>query len=177
MFGVVLGLVAALVLGVGVIGLIFVLGMRAKSPIVQGAIIWLGKHAFNKIQLKTAGTPGAYAAIIRHRGRVSGQAYETPIGAFAMGDTILIALPYGRSNWSRNVLASGSATLVFEGETFEVDSPELIPLSDVETVFEPREQRMHRIFGVTDVLRLHRVDDTIATTTEVAGIAQVAAAA
>lgn len=157
MFGVVLGLIAALVLGVAAIGLIFVLGMRAKWPIVQGGIIWLGKHGFNKIQLKTAGTPGAYAAIIRHRGRVSGQTYETPVGAFATGDTILIALPYGRSNWARNVLAAGSATLVFEGETFGVDSPELIPLSDVETVFASREQRMHRIFGVADVLRLHRV--------------------
>lgn len=158
MFVVVLGLVAALALGVAVIGLIFVLGMRTKSPIVQGGIIWLGKHAFNRVQLKTAGTAGAYAAIIRHRGRVSGEAYETPVGAFAMGDTILIALPYGRSQWSRNVLASGTATLVFEGETFQVDSPELIPLSTVETVFAPREQRMHRIFGVTDVLRLHRGD-------------------
>ena len=160
MFGLVFGLVAALVLGVVAVGLIFVLGMRAKSPIVQGGIIWLGKHAFNKVQLKTAGTPGAYAAIIRHRGRVSGEAYETPVGAFAMGDTILIALPYGRSNWARNVLASGTATLVFEGETFQVDSPELIALSTVETVFAPREQRMHRIFGVTDVLRLRRVRET-----------------
>ena len=161
MFGVVLGLIAALVLGVAAIGLIFVLGMRAKSPIVQGAIIWLGKHGFNRIQLKTAGTPGAYAAIIRHRGRVSGQTHETPVGAFAMGDTILIALPYGRSNWARNVLAAGTATLVFEGETFGVDSPELIPLTDVETVFAPREQRMHRIFGVEDVLRLRRVDRVV----------------
>ena len=163
MFDVVLGLIAALALGVAAISLIFVLGMRTKSPIVQGGIIWLGKHAFNKVQLKTAGTPGAYAAIIRHRGRVSGEAYETPVGAFAMGDTILIALPYGRSQWSRNVLASGSATLVFEGETFQVDSPELIPLSTVETVFAPREQRMHRIFGVTDVLRMHRVVDSVGT--------------
>ena len=54
------------------------------------------------------------------------------------------------------MLDGGSATLVFEGETFQVDSPELIPLSTVETVFVPGEQRMHRIFGVTDVLRLRR---------------------
>ena len=35
----------------------------------------------------------------------------------------------------------------------------MIPMSTVETVFEPREQRMHRIFGVTDVLRLRRVQE------------------
>ena len=89
---------------------------------------------------------------------------------FALDGTILIALPYGRSNWARNVLASGTATLVFEGETFPVDSPELIPMASVETVFAAREQRMHRIFAVTDVLRLRRVD-AMAVTPTVAAIA------
>lgn len=157
MFSVILGLVAALVLGVVVVGVVFVVGMRAKSPLVQGAVIWLGKVAFNRVQLRTAGTPGAYAAIIRHRGRVSGATYETPVGAVATDDGFLISLPYGRSNWSRNVLASGSATLVHEGETYEVVKPEIIPLATVETAFTAGDQRMHRIFGVTDVLRLRRV--------------------
>ena len=158
MIGPILTGLAVLVLAVGAVGAIFVLGMRAKSPVVQGAIIWLGKHVFNGMQMRTAGTPGAYAAIIRHRGRVSGEAYETPVGVFETADAILIALPYGRSNWARNVLAAGEATLVFEGETFQVDSPELIPMTSVETEFEPREQRMHRIFGVADVLRLRRAN-------------------
>jgi deazaflavin-dependent oxidoreductase (nitroreductase family) len=143
----------------GLLG-VFILGMRRKSPRVQGAVIWLGKVAFNRVQLRTAGTPGAYAAIIRHRGRVSGLAYETPVGAVATDDGFLISLPYGRSNWARNVLANGSATLVHEGETFDVTSPEIIPLKTVERAFEPGDQLMHRIFGVTDVLRLRRVDST-----------------
>ena len=53
-----------------------------------------------------------------------------------------------------------------------MDSPALIPLSTVETVFVPGDQRMHRIFGVKDVLRLRRVDP-VATGGELA----VAAAA
>lgn len=158
MFGLILGVAGALIVGVAVVGAIFVLGMRAKSPIVQGAIIWLGKHAFNRVQMRTAGTPGAYAGIIRHRGRVSGQAYETPVGVTAFEDGFLISLPYGRSNWARNVLAAGTATLVHEDRTFEVNAPEIIPMSTVETAFSAGDQRMHRIFGVTDVLRLHRVD-------------------
>ena len=103
MFGVILGLSAALVLAVSAVGLVFVLGMRAKSPIVQGAIIWLGKHAFNKVQLRTAGTPGAYAAIIRHRGRVSGTAYETPVGVTATRRTV-------SSSRSRMAARTGRAT-------------------------------------------------------------------
>ena len=158
MLGVIVGLAGALVVSVAVVGLVFVLGMRSKSRLVQGAVIGLGKHGFNKIQLKTAGNPGAYAGIIRHTGRTSGRAYETPVGVVATDGGFLISLPYGRSNWARNVLANGSAVLVFEGVTYDVDSPDIIPLANVATAFAPMDQRMHRIFGVTDVLRLRRVD-------------------
>lgn len=177
MFGVIMGLAGALVLTVALLGLVFVLGMRAKSPLVQGAVIGLGKHGFNKIQLKTAGTPGAYAGIIRHTGRTSGKAYETPVGAVATDDGFLISLPYGRSNWARNVLAAGAATFVFEGATYDVDSPEIIPLAAVETVFAPKEQRMHRLFGVTDVLRLRRVDTSAAAAGAAGSLSGVATAA
>jgi hypothetical protein len=46
-------------------------------------------------------------------------------------DAFLIALPYGeQTDWLRNVLASGSATLVTAGEAYELDSPEIIPMAD-----------------------------------------------
>jgi deazaflavin-dependent oxidoreductase (nitroreductase family) len=139
------------------ISVLFVLGMRAKSPLVQVPIIWQGKHQFNKIALRTAGTPATGTSIVRHRGRRSGRTFETPVGVLATDDGYLIALPYGLlSNWLRNVLANGGASLVHHGETVEVDAPELIPMATVETAFAPREQRMHRIFNVTDVLHLRR---------------------
>jgi hypothetical protein len=172
--GVIFGLAGALIVAVAAIGVVFVMGMRAKSPLVQGAVIWLSKVAINRVQLRTAGTPGAYAALIRHRGRVSGQAYATPVGAVATDDGFLISLPYGRSNWARNVLASGTATLTHEGASYDVGSPEIIPLSTVERAFAPGDQRMHRIFGVTDVLRLRRVGSSEAA---VADVTDVAAAA
>ena len=46
----------------------------------------------NPAQMRTAGTPGAYAGIIRARGRVSGRMIETPVGIIADGDAFLIAL-------------------------------------------------------------------------------------
>lgn len=156
-------LVVVLLVGAVVVSTLFVVGMRAKSRFVQGPIIWLGKHQFNKVALRSAGEPGAGASIIRHSGRTSGTIYETPIAAVGMDESFLIALPYGLgSNWLRNVLAAGNATLVHEGETFQLDQPEMIPMSAVETAFEPKEQRMHSIFNVTQVLRLHRVDPEVA---------------
>jgi len=159
MFGLILGIAGALILTVAAIGVVFVLGMRAKSPLVLGAVIWVAKHVFNRIDQRTAGQPGASAARIIHRGRTSGRLYETPVGAVATADGFLISLPYGlKSNWLRNVLASGSATIVLEGHTYQVDQPEMIPLRSVEKAFGSGDQRMHRIFGLTEVLRLRRVE-------------------
>jgi deazaflavin-dependent oxidoreductase (nitroreductase family) len=140
------------------VGIVFVLGMRAKAPIVQGAVVWLTRVVFNPRQMRTAGTPGAYAAIIRHRGRTSGRPFETPVGVVSTDDAFLVTLPYGRSNWARNVLAAGSAVLVHEGETFDVTAPEIIPLTTVETALSAGDQRMARLFRVTEVLRLQRAD-------------------
>jgi deazaflavin-dependent oxidoreductase (nitroreductase family) len=139
------------------LGFVFIIGMRRKSPLVLRAVIWISKVYFNKSQMRTAGTPGAYAAIIRHRGRVSGMDYETPVGAVVTDDGFLIILPYGRTSWARNVLASGTATLVHEGRTYDVDSPEIVPLASLASALSSSDQRMARIFRVTDALRLRRV--------------------
>lgn len=151
-------LIAALVLAGVVVGVVFFLAaMRARSPLALRTMIWFTRRVMNPTQMRTAGQPGAYASVIRHRGRRSGQAYETPVGVVAAADGFLIALPYGtHANWLRNVLAAGSATLVTEGHTYEVDQPELIPMDDVVDRFPPGDQRSFRVFGVDRALRLHR---------------------
>ena len=109
--------------------------------------------------MRSAGTPGAYAAVIRHRGRVSGRPYETPVGAVATDDGFVIALVYGsRTNWLQNVLASGSATIVHEGQTYQVDRPEIVPMQTVETHFTAGDQRGFRRFAVDQALRVRRVE-------------------
>jgi deazaflavin-dependent oxidoreductase (nitroreductase family) len=148
----------AVVLGLGLLAGTFFIGMRSKNPIVLGAVIWLSKAVFNRAQMRTAGTPGAYAGIVRHVGRVSGRAYETPVSPVPTDDGFAIALVYGdRTSWLRNVLASGRATLVTEGETWEVDRPELVPMTAVERWFSAGDVRSFKRMRVVDALRLHRV--------------------
>jgi deazaflavin-dependent oxidoreductase (nitroreductase family) len=150
-----------LVLGVGILvvaGLLVLLivGMRAKSSLALSAVRRISR-VFNPMQMRTAGTPGAFASVIEHRGRVTGRAYATPVGAVPAGNDFVISLPYGTgSHWLRNVLAAGAATLRTEGQTFEVDRPELIPLCDVEDCFSTADQRLHRLFRVDQVLRVRR---------------------
>jgi deazaflavin-dependent oxidoreductase (nitroreductase family) len=150
-------IIVVIVTGAATLGILFVLGMRAKSGLVLRPIVAFSKVAINPRQLRTAGTPGAYAGIVRHRGRVSGRAYETPVGIVAEGDGFLIALPYGtRAQWVRNVLASGSAVLVTEGSTHEVDRAELVAMDAVFEAFPESDRRGFRLLKTDQCLRLHR---------------------
>jgi hypothetical protein len=68
----------------------------------------------------------------------------------------LIALPYGeRTDWLKNVLSKGSATIVTDGHAYDVDRPEVVPMKEATVYFRPREQRMHRQFHVDAALQLH----------------------
>jgi len=152
-------LVGALLLGLTFSVIVFVLGMRAKTPWVLNAVRRFNRVFTNPRMMKKAGTPGAYASVIRHVGRTTGRPYETPVGAFATDDGFVITLPYGSdTDWVKNVLASGSATIVREGDTYRVDHPELVPTAVAAPHLPPGEQRNLRRFGVDQCLRVHRVD-------------------
>lgn len=159
MIATLLTVIAAAALALAAVGTVFVLGMRAKSPLVLGAVVGLSRRVVNPRQLAVAGRPGAYASIIRHLGRRTGREHETPVGVVADGDTFLIVLPYGRgTQWLRNVLAAGEATLVTEGHTYRVDRPEVIPTREIASRLSPSDQRAVRVFATDDCLRLHRAE-------------------
>ena len=137
------------------LALTFLVGMRTKNRRVQGAVIRFTRDVMNPRMLGTAGAPGAYAAIVRVRGRTSGRLIDTPIGAVRHEDGFLVSLPYGtRPQWLRNLFAAGEGTLVHEGSTWAISGPEVLPLEPVAGVFSPSDQRMHSLFGVTHVLRV-----------------------
>lgn len=113
----------------------------------------------NPRQMKTAGQPGAYAAVIRHVGRRSGQRYETPVGVVETDLGLVVALPYGTSpDWLKNVLAAGSAELVYEGETFPVVRPEVVPSGETGAQPSQVDRFLQRLYGVDQSLLLARAD-------------------
>ena len=94
-------------------------------------------------------------AVVRHRGRVSGRRYATPVWAFATRDGLVFALLYGSvSDWAKNVLAADGASVMRHGKTFEYGQPELIAGNDglrlVPTILRPP----LRLFRVRDFLRV-----------------------
>jgi deazaflavin-dependent oxidoreductase (nitroreductase family) len=150
-------LIAGILLVLAATGIAFVAGMRTKSPLVLDAVRRTSR-AMKPLALKSAGTPGAYASVIRHVGRTTGRAHETPVGAVATDDGFVIALPYGpNTDWLKNVLASGSATIVDEGSTYDVDRPEVLPMAEADHYFSPQDRRAHGVFGVDQCLRVRRL--------------------
>jgi deazaflavin-dependent oxidoreductase (nitroreductase family) len=150
--------VGGLLLALGVIGFVFVVGMRTKSPLVLDAIRRSGR-ATKPFVLKSSGTPGGIASIVRHSGRTTGRPYETPVQAVVTDDGFVIALPYGpNTDWLQNVLVAGAATIVHEGTSYLVDRPELVPTSAVATLFSPTDRRTHRLFRVDQCLLVRRAE-------------------
>ena len=121
MIGTVLLILGVLLALLFVLGVVWFVGMRTKWPPVRDFQRRVNRRVFNPRQMRTAGRPGAYAGIIRHVGRRSGRAYETPVVPLPADDGFVILLPYGdRPDWVRNVLAAGTATIVLEGEEYTV---------------------------------------------------------
>lgn len=154
----VLMFLAGLAVAISAVAICFVVGLRTKSPLVLRPLIWFSRRFMNPAQMRTAGRPGAYAGIIRVRGRRTGRVIETPVGIVAVDDAFLIATPYGAgAQWLRNVLAAGEAELVWEGHTYQVDRPEVLQMRDVVRHFSRTDQRLFRLMRTDHCVRLRRV--------------------
>ena len=121
-------------------------------------------RAMRPLALRSAGREGTATSVVRHVGRRSGRTYQTPVVVARHDDSFLIALPYGeRTDWLKNVLAAGSASIMANGRSYDVDRPEVIPMAEATAFFRPREQRMHRQFHVDTALQVHeRREDPMA---------------
>ena len=110
------------------------------------------------LAMRSAGTEKSNTSIVVHVGRHSGRTFETPVVAVQHDQGFLIALPYGeRTDWMKNVVASGTATVVTHGQTYRVDQPKVIPMSEATRYFGPKEQKLHRRFAVESCLQVHRM--------------------
>jgi deazaflavin-dependent oxidoreductase (nitroreductase family) len=110
------------------------------------------------LAMRSAGTEQSNNSVVRHIGRHSGRSYETPVVAVEHDDNFLIALPYGRrTDWAKNVLAGGATSVMTHGQPYEVDQPQVIPMTDATGFFGPKEQKLHRRFAVDTCLQVHRI--------------------
>lgn len=143
---------------------VFLGGMRRKSPIVLDTVRRFNRSFTNPRVARTAGTSGANASLVRHAGRTTGRCHETPIGVHAFSTGFVVALPYGtRTDWLKNVLASGSATIVDGGATYPVHEPTVVPTSQVARHLPRKELRLLRLFKVDLCLQVMHAEGQPAT--------------
>lgn len=148
--------VVGTVVGTGAVLLgVLIAGMRWNVAPVLDAVRRLNRSVTNPRVMRTAGSANTQTSVIRHVGRTSGRTFQTPVDIIPTPDGVLIALPYGtRADWLRNVLAAGSATVVSQGESFDVDQPIIAATAEVADHIPARTRQTLRIFGVSECLHL-----------------------
>jgi hypothetical protein len=73
--GAILVVGAVLFVALSAVAIVYVAGIRSKNPAVRNVARRFHHAMGNRLQMRSAGTPGRYASVIRHQGRTTGRAY------------------------------------------------------------------------------------------------------
>jgi deazaflavin-dependent oxidoreductase (nitroreductase family) len=87
-------------------------------------------------------------AVVKHRGRKSGQEYETVVNAFRNGNVLAIALAHGKTNWVKNVLAAGEADVHLFRRDVHITNPRVVPAGTDEPTLPRFMRRGAKTMGV-----------------------------
>ncbi len=110
----------------------------------------INKRTFNKLTLRRDTSP-----VLIHSGRSSGRTYRTPLDATPVEGGYIFFVIYGRkSDWLKNVLASGSADLLIDRDTIRLDNPRLVPATEARTLLPPGTSEPPEFIKVSDYLRM-----------------------
>jgi len=157
LFGLFVGVMAV----VGAFFLFIVVFMRAlRMEGVRNRFRTFSKR-YNSRALKTAGKRGENFAVIKHVGRRSGREYATPIATTRMGDdSFIIALPYGsNTDWCRNVMAAGTCGLVWDGQEYTLNRPEILTQAQALPAYTRVQRLIFMAGGVKEYLLLHQATE------------------
>lgn len=117
---------------------------------------WLA--AFNKrFTNPMAARQGTWPVLV-HVGRSSGRTYRTPIGAIPVDGGYLIFVNYGpETDWLRNVMAAGMATLEIDDRSIDVTEPRVVSVDEGKPMLAPDADIPPAWVGVEECLILDRV--------------------
>lgn len=126
------------------------LGPRARRAI-RGAA-----RLINPVALRIAGRRWMpVIGVLRHRGRVSGRMYATPLGMRPLGNSFIFPRTFGESaSWYRNVESAGWCVVTYRGRDFTLVGPEVIDYATAAAAFPRYELLQFRLIGINEFLRL-----------------------
>jgi len=126
---------------------------------IPGGIRHLNKVGLNRVTRPLfRRLPGT--AVLVHRGRRSGRAYQTPVNIFPRpGGRYVIALTYGPdTDWVKNVLAAGGCELLTRGTRLALTAPRVFH-DESRHEIRVAERLALRALRVFDFLELQVVPD------------------
>jgi deazaflavin-dependent oxidoreductase (nitroreductase family) len=110
----------------------------------------INKRIFNRLELKRGVRP-----VLTHHGRTSGDAYRTPLDTYPVEDGYLFVMVYGRdSDWVKNVMAAGGASLAIEGREVGLVEPRVVSEDAVRRQLREAGQPMPRNPRDAEYLRM-----------------------
>lgn len=114
------------------------------------------KHILNPFALWVVARRPMYYGVIHHLGRHSGRPYSTPVVAKLTADGIIIPLPYGaNTDWCRNLLDAGHATLTLKGTEYAVENPTIVGADVAGPLVPAATARVWRWMGIEKYLRVN----------------------
>ncbi|TWS25917.1 nitroreductase family deazaflavin-dependent oxidoreductase [Tsukamurella sputi] len=131
-------------------------GIRFRVRPILDVVRRINRDFTNPRAVRDAESPDSTRTVVRHMGRRSGTAYETPVDAFATDrGALIIALPYGPvTDWVRNVRAAGTVDLLRQGSTLTATEPRIVATADILEEIPAGARRTLRLFGVEQCLEL-----------------------
>lgn len=120
------------------------------------AIARFNRYVTNPVTRLIAGWAPMFA-IVYHRGRRSGNTYNTPVNIFPTEGGFVIALTYGSNvDWVKNLFAAGEATIRHRSKMIWVTEPELMSTEVGMSAMPMLVRAILRLIRVTDFLRVKR---------------------
>jgi deazaflavin-dependent oxidoreductase (nitroreductase family) len=114
---------------------------------------WLAqitKRVFNPLEIRRGIRP-----VLIHVGRSSGRTFETPLDAHPVEGGYMFIANYGRdSDWVKNILAAGSATLRVEGNEVALAAPRMISKDEALPLLPTTSRWPPDLMNVTECLRM-----------------------
>lgn len=93
--------------------------------------LWVLNHTLNRITTPLAKSGHGPFSLVRHVGRKTGHAYETPVILARAPGGFVAELTYGENvDWYRNVVAAGGCVVLYRGKEYRVSA---IEACDAET--------------------------------------------
>lgn len=126
-------------------------------PIPKAVGRW-NKAGLNRVTKRIAPWMPGFGVVV-HRGRRSGNEYQTPVNVFATEGGYVLALTYGPdTDWVKNVLAAGGCELRTGGRVVKLTAPRLFH-DETRRDIRPLERQVLRVICVADFLSLKTLPD------------------